>query len=91
MSLRMQAMFLRFSKTARSSRWAPTGPEHLDVRVIAATNKDLAAALAAGQFREDLMYRLDVVHIRVPRSANGPRTSGRSSSITSPTRAGGST
>ena len=67
MSLRMQAMFLRFLENGEIQ---PVGADwtrmHLDVRVIAATNKDLAAALAAGQFREDLMYRLDVVHIRVP-------------------------
>jgi DNA-binding NtrC family response regulator len=67
MSLRMQAMFLRFLENGEIQ---PVGSEtirtHVDVRVIAATNKDLAAAVAAGNFREDLMYRLDVVHIRVP-------------------------
>jgi DNA-binding NtrC family response regulator len=67
MSLRMQAMFLRFLENGELQ---PVGAEKLrppiDVRVIAATNKDLAAAVSAGAFREDLMYRLDVVHIRVP-------------------------
>ena len=67
MSLRMQAMFLRFLENGEIQ---PVGSEtiktRVDVRVIAATNKDLIAAVTAGTFREDLMYRLDVVHIRVP-------------------------
>jgi DNA-binding NtrC family response regulator len=67
MSLRMQAMFLRFLENGEIQ---PVGSEtvktQVDVRVIAATNKDIMAAVTAGQFREDLMYRLDVVHIRVP-------------------------
>jgi len=67
MSLRMQAMFLRFLENGEIQ---PVGSDmmktQVNVRVIAATNKDLALAVAAGNFREDLMYRLDVVHIRVP-------------------------
>jgi two-component system response regulator PilR (NtrC family)/two-component system response regulator HydG len=67
MSLRMQAMFLRFLENGEIQ---PVGSEtiktQVDVRVIAATNKDIVAAVVAGHFREDLMYRLDVVHIRVP-------------------------
>ena len=67
MSLRMQAMFLRFLENGEIQ---PVGAEtirtQVDVRVIAATNKDIMAAVSAGNFREDLMYRLDVVHIRVP-------------------------
>ncbi|HOG27846.1 MAG TPA: sigma-54 dependent transcriptional regulator [Vicinamibacterales bacterium] len=67
MSLRMQAMLLRFLENGEIQ---PVGSDlvktQVDVRVIAATNKDLATAVAAGHFREDLMYRLDVVHIRVP-------------------------
>jgi len=67
MSLRMQAMFLRFLENGEIHPvGADTATTKVDVRVIAATNKDLPEAVASGQFREDLMYRLDVVHIRVP-------------------------
>ena len=67
MSLRMQALFLRFLENGEIQ---PVGSEtirtQVDVRVIAATNKDLPGEVLAGRFREDLLYRLDVVHIRVP-------------------------
>ena len=67
MSLRMQAMFLRFLENGELH---PVGADshqvRVNVRVVAATNKSLPEEVAAGRFREDLMYRLDVVHIHVP-------------------------
>ena len=47
----------------------PVGSEsvrHVDVRVIGATHRDLPALVAAGKFREDLLYRLNVISVRVP-------------------------
>jgi DNA-binding NtrC family response regulator len=67
MSLRMQAMLLRFLENGELQ---PVGsdqqPRVVNVRVVAATNRDLDDLIAAGQFRDDLLYRLKVVHIRVP-------------------------
>ena len=67
MSLRMQALLLRFLE---NGELYPVGSDAasaiVDVRVIAATNRDLAALVSSGQFREDLMYRVKVVHLHVP-------------------------
>ncbi len=67
MSLRMQALLLRFLENGEIQA---VGADHalttVDVRVIAATNRNLAEMVASGQFREDLLYRLRVIHIQVP-------------------------
>ncbi len=67
MSLRMQALLLRFLETGEiQSVGADTPPRRADVRVVTATNRDLDAMVAAGEFRLDLLYRVRVVHIKVP-------------------------
>jgi two-component system nitrogen regulation response regulator NtrX len=66
MSLKTQAKVLR---TLDEQRFLPVGashPVHVDVRVIAATNKDLEEEIARGNFREDLFYRLNVIPFYVP-------------------------
>jgi transcriptional regulator with PAS, ATPase and Fis domain len=66
MSLRMQAMLLRFLETGELQRVGAAGMRRVDVRIIAATNRDLKQCMAAGTFREDLYYRLNVIAIRLP-------------------------
>ena len=67
MSLRMQANLLRFLESGEIQRvGATTQGVRLDVRVIAATNRDLAERVASGHFRKDLLYRIKVVHLHVP-------------------------
>ena len=53
-------------RSASSSRSAPSGREKVDVRVIAATNRDLRQMVADGRFQEDLFYRLNVIPIEIP-------------------------
>ena len=67
MSLRMQALLLRFLENGELQRVGSSERlRHVDARIIAATNRNLAERVAAGEFREDLLYRLRVVHIHVP-------------------------
>ena len=61
-----QTKILRVLQSGTFERVGGNQPIHVDVRVIAATNKPLEAAVAARQFREDLFYRLNVVRIHIP-------------------------
>jgi DNA-binding NtrC family response regulator len=67
MSLRMQALLLRFLETGELQRvGADRQAPNVDVRVIAATHRRLINLVAEKTFREDLYYRLNVIHIEVP-------------------------
>ncbi len=66
MSLRTQAKVLRALQEGEIEPLGAGAPILVDVRVIAATNKDLRRELAAGRFREDLYYRLSVLPIPIP-------------------------
>ena len=67
MSLRMQALLLRFLENGEVQSVGSDSPvARVDVRVISATNRNLPELIAAGQFREDLLYRLRVIHLDVP-------------------------
>jgi transcriptional regulator with GAF, ATPase, and Fis domain len=67
MSLRMQGMLLRFLETGELQKVGSDGAAAtVDVRVITATNRNLAEMIGQGQFREDLFYRLNVIHLHVP-------------------------
>ena len=67
MSPRMQGLLLRFLENGEiQAVGADTPRTTVDVRVIAATNRNLPEQVAAGQFREDLFYRLRVIHLHVP-------------------------
>ena len=66
MSLAAQAQVLRVLQEGVVTRIGGSKPIQVDVRVLAATNKDLEQEITDGRFREDLLYRLNVVPIRVP-------------------------
>lgn len=67
MSLRMQGLLLRFLETGEIQKiGAEEAPGTVEVRVVAATNRDLRQLADEGRFRPDLFYRLNVIHIRVP-------------------------
>ena len=67
-----QVKLLRVLETGRFERLGGNRERSVRVRVVSATNADLPAMIAAGQFRQDLFYRLNAVEVRVPALAERP-------------------
>ncbi len=66
MSLRLQAKLLRVIQDKTVQKLGSNVDEQVDVRIVAATNKNLRDEVVKGNFREDLLYRLEVVHFELP-------------------------
>ncbi len=66
MDVRLQAKLLRAIQEREIDRLGGAGPVRVNVRILATSNRDLAADSAAGRFREDLYFRLNVISIRIP-------------------------
>jgi DNA-binding NtrC family response regulator len=66
MDLRLQAKLLRAIQERVIDRVGGAKPVSVDIRILATSNRDLAQAVADGSFRQDLLYRLNVVNLRVP-------------------------
>jgi transcriptional regulator with PAS, ATPase and Fis domain len=66
MPLSLQVKILRALQEHMVTRVGDTAPEAVDIRIIAASNRDLEAETHSGRFREDLYYRLNVVHLHLP-------------------------
>lgn len=65
-TLAQQARLLRVLQSGQLERVGSSKTRKVDVRVVSATNADVRAEVAAGRFREDLLYRLNTVEIRIP-------------------------
>ena len=73
LALDAQAKLLRVIETGEVEKVGATRTQTFDVRIVAATNKDLAAAVDDGSFRQDLFYRLNVLPLHVPALRERPR------------------
>ena len=75
LSARAQAKLLRVVQDGEVRRVGETATRNVDVRIITATNRILASEVAAGRFRQDLLFRLAVVRLSVPPCGPGARKS----------------
>ena len=66
LSLKSQAALLRFLETRKFAPLGSRSAKCLDVRIVAATNQDLAAQAKLGRFRSDVLFRLDMLALRIP-------------------------
>ena len=66
MDVRLQAKLLRAIQEREIDRVGGSKPVKVDIRILATSNRDLAQAVRQGTFREDLLYRLNVVNLRIP-------------------------
>jgi transcriptional regulator with PAS, ATPase and Fis domain len=66
MPIDLQVKLLRAIQERVVIRVGDTRPESVDIRIVAATNRELEKEIAAGRFREDLFYRLNVVNVHLP-------------------------
>jgi DNA-binding NtrC family response regulator len=73
MDARLQAKLLRAIQEREIDRVGGTKPVKVDIRIIATSNRDLTEAVKHGTFREDLLYRLNVVNLRIPALRERPK------------------
>src|SRR5262244_2145653 len=73
MDVRLQAKLLRAIQEREIDRVGGGKPVKVDIRIIATSNRDLADAVKRGTFREDLLYRLNVVNLRLPALRERPK------------------
>ncbi|HEY1612372.1 MAG TPA: sigma-54 dependent transcriptional regulator [Rhizomicrobium sp.] len=73
MDARLQAKLLRAVQEREIDRVGGTKPVKVDIRIVATSNRDLAEAVRQGFFREDLLYRLNVVNLRLPSLRERPK------------------
>jgi two-component system response regulator FlrC len=73
MDVRLQAKLLRAIQEREIDRVGGTKPVKVDIRIIATSNRDLTEAVKHGTFREDLLYRLNVVNLRLPALRERPK------------------
>jgi DNA-binding NtrC family response regulator len=73
MAFHLQANLLRAIQEREIDRVGGTKPVKVDIRIIATSNRDLAESVQRGTFREDLLYRLNVVNLRIPALRERPK------------------